>query len=148
MTRAQDLLTAYSQLDWEIYVTLADDLCRVTEDIHTELTNHARLYSYYSGLYEVGKRDVERIESDLEKTRAAASIKVQEDLKSGGTRATVATIEAHVCRNGDVVELEGILRDERLKLGLLKSLITALSQKKDMLVQLSSNDRAEKKLYS
>ena len=65
MTKATDLLLAYENLNWEVYVSLSEDLTKInTLSIDDELARQATVFSYYAGLYEHAKRDSEIIVID------------------------------------------------------------------------------------
>jgi hypothetical protein len=142
------LIEVYEDLDWSTYIALTDELCKIQGNIQDELTNHARIYAYYAGMYEIAKKDVEKQEIALERSLADARNRATDSLQSRGSRATVAAVDNEATMDGDVQHQQDRLNDIKYKLGLLRSLTSALSHKKDMLVQLSSNERAEKKLYS
>ena len=56
--RADNLLNAYSILDWNVYVQLCDELIKIDrEDLEAELTKQAYRYSHYNGLLALAKRD-------------------------------------------------------------------------------------------
>lgn len=149
MTKASDLLTAYENLDWEVYVTLSEDLTHIDEvRIDDELSKQATLFSYYSGLYEHAKRDSEITEGELTKCQALARIRGQEECEGTGIRATVAVLDSYVNSDESCSKINLMLTETKYKVGLLKCLMQSLSHKKDCLIQLSANQRDEKKIYS
>ena len=149
MTKATDLLLAYENLTWELYVDLSDDLTAINPlNIEGELLKQARVFSYYSGLYENAKRDCEILEIELTKCQAYARIRGQEECEIKKIKATVAIMDSFVDSDESCTEITLNLAETKSKQGLLKSLMQALSHKKDMLVQLSANQRDEKKIYS
>tara|TARA_R100001143_G_C3298001_1_gene104291 strand:+ start:115 stop:564 length:450 start_codon:yes stop_codon:yes gene_type:complete len=149
MTKATDLLTAYDNLDWDVYIALSEDLTHINEvQIDDELSKQATLFSYYSGLYEYAKRDSEITEVELTKCQAEARIKGQAECEAAGTRPTVAVLDSFVNTDEFCAKITLSLIETKYKLGLLKSLMQSLSHKKDCLIQLSANQRDEKKIYS
>lgn len=149
MSKATDLLLAYEQLDWETYVVLSEGLTTIDAlRVEKELTTQPKLFSYYAGLFETAKKDVEKLEIELTQAVARAKIDAATSLKSSGVRPTAALLETHAETDPDVVELTENLTNVKYKMGLLKSLMQALSHKKDCLVQISANQRAEKGLYN
>lgn len=144
MSKSQDLLTAYEQLDWDLYVQLADGLCKVDRhDIEEELVSFPRVFSYYSGLYEYARQDVAKWEARLEKMTAELKREAADQLKSAGTRPTVDAVMTRVNVSEDLYIFKEDLEVRKGRLGLLKSLVSGMQSKKDMLVQISANSRAE-----
>jgi len=149
MTRATDLLLAYENLDWETYVELSDDLAAIDPlNIDGELMKQAQKFSYYAGLSEYAKKDCSILEIRLEGCQASARIRGQSECEAKGVRPTVAILDSYVHSDESCNEITLNLAEAESKQGLLKSLMQALSHKKDMLVQLSANQRDEKKIYS
>ena len=143
-SKAQDLLTAYEQLDWDLYVKLADGLCKVDRhDIEEELMTFPRVFSYYSGLYEYARQDVAKAEASLEKMTAELKREAADQLKSSGTRPTVDAVMTRVNTSEGLYMARESLEVLKGRLGLLKSLVSGMQSKKDMLVQISANSRAE-----
>lgn len=148
MSKASDLLIAYENLDWETYIVLSESLTKIDpRSVEEELTNQPKLFSYYAGLFETSKKDVEKTEIDLTQAVARAKMSAATALKSTGVRPTAALLETHAETDDDVVALTEELNKLKYKSGLLKSLMQALTHKKDCLVQISANQRAEKGLY-
>ena len=139
MNRADGLLEVYTDLDFHTYIALSDEICRITrKDLETDMVNHARVFSYYAALLEEARKDVEIHENKLEQRIVDAKMDATEALKSEGVRATVAAVESLAMSNADVREAQDALSNLKYKMGLLRSLTSALSHKKDMLVQLLS----------
>jgi hypothetical protein len=149
MTKATDLLLAYENLDWEVYVNLSEDLTKIDSmRIDDELSRQATVFSYYSGLYEHAKRDSEIKEIELNQATADAKIKAQSECEVTGKRPTANLLETYVNLDSTCNDLSRKLTEAKYRLGLLKSLMSSLSHKKDMLVQISANQRTEKGIYS
>jgi hypothetical protein len=149
MTKANDLLLAYDNLSWEVYINLSEDLTYVDMmDIDSELRKQATLFSYYAGLYEHAIRDAGITEGELTQSQAAARIRGQAECEVKGVRPTVAVLDSFVNADELCIKLNFSLVETNYKLGLLKRLMQSLSHKKDCLIQLSANQRDEKKIYS
>jgi hypothetical protein len=65
-----------------------------------------------------------------------------------GARATVAAVEDYVGRDSTLHTMKKNLEEKRYKQGLLKSLVQSMSHRKDLLVQLSANSRAETRMIT
>ena len=140
MTKATDLLLAYENLNWELYIDLSEDLTKINSmRIDDELSKQATVFSYYSGLYEHAKRDSEITEVELTKCQAEARIRGQAECEATGTRATVAVLDSFVNTDESCAKITLSLVETKYKLGLLKSLMQSLSHKKDCLIQLNFN---------
>jgi len=149
MSKAHDLLVAYDNLTWETYVDLSTSLSNIDPRYVDEaLATQPQLYSYYAGLYETAKQDVANKENDLNNAEADAKAKAVKHYQSTGSRPTAVLLDAFVDGDEVVKDLRKELIDTEYKAGLLKALMYALSQRKDCLVQLSANNRAEKGLYN
>jgi hypothetical protein len=150
MTKASDLLLAYENLDWEVYVALSEDLTSINmNSIDEELAKQATIFSYYSGLYEYAKKDHDILQIELDEERADARIRAQQEGEQrSGKRPTANILDAYVTSDPACKILVRNLADCSSKVGLLKRLMNALSQKKDTLVQIASAQREEKKIYS
>lgn len=140
-----DLTELLDDFTWENFTDISNSLVRFDErHIDDEMLRQASIYSYYHGLMVAAKRRMNDLETDL--TRLTAQ------LRSGHKHSTptkltakdlddlVESDEAYVSGSKDV-------NDATFKYELIRGLVKALEQKKDMLVQVSSNKRAETKLY-
>lgn len=143
--RANILLTAYKTLDWESYITLCDMLTKVTKDsIEGNLQIQASLYSHYAGLLALASLDVDRAENGVDRCIAGARQRIE--LSSG--KLAEKYMEAAIEREEDVQSHKKNLIEAEYRYNLLHSLVKALDQKKDCLIQMSSNHRAEINLYA
>lgn len=147
MSKWKELLSVYLDLDFETYVTIVNDIMSVDRDtLDDELENHARIYSYYCGLYEQSKKDFEQENINL--VFRQGQIKQEITDSYTGKRLTALVMETSLECNEELVVLQNLLLEKKYKLGLLKSIVMSLAAKKDTLVQLSANSRAEKNIYS
>tara|TARA_R100000152_G_C6781767_1_gene217053 strand:+ start:3564 stop:4013 length:450 start_codon:yes stop_codon:yes gene_type:complete len=149
MSRADDLLLAYQDLDWDLFVDISDSIIKINDrDIDNELIKHASQFSYYSGLCDLAKKDVEQ--SSLRVTQFASETRKEYSIrcKAEGKKATAKDLDDYVFSHTTYIELSTILNESMHKLNLLKSLVQAFIHRKDMLIQLSANGRAEKNIYS
>ena len=149
MSRADDLLLAYKDLNWDLFVDISDSIIQINaRDIDNELTKHASQFSYYSGLCDVAKRDVEEASLKLTQFSSETRRDYAVTCKAEGKKATAKDLDDYVFSNTTYLELSSVLNEATHKLNLLKSLVYAFIHKKDMLIQLSANGRAEKNIYS
>ena len=145
MNKAQSLIEALEDLTWENYVDVADAVTQFDKhEIDTELARQASVYSYYQGLLSVAKNRLDQ--ANLELTKFTAQIR-KEKKSSTVAKQTAKDLDDFVESNPDFAVYSEKANEASFKYTLLKGLVSALDHKKDMLVQLSSNRRAETNLY-
>jgi len=148
MSRADDLLLAYNDLNWDLFVDISDSIIKINErDIESELMKHASQFSYYSGLCDVAKRDVEEASLKLTQFSSETRRDYAVKCKADGKKATAKDLDDFVMSEPEFALYTKKVNDAQFKYTLLKGLVSSLEHKKDMLVQLSSNRRAETNLY-
>lgn len=140
--------TAQELLNWETYTEVAQALTRINPyDINGELTSHPSLYSYYASLRDVAKADYDRAVHAIAEFTALKKKEIAENPPKG-KRLTDKYLESLV----EVNPVYNTLCEEAIEknkfYSLLKSLTSSLEHKKDCLVQMSANTRAETKLSS
>ena len=147
--KSDDLLRAYEDLDMDLYLTLADSLLNIDKfSVNDEILKHSRLYSYYAGLMEYASYQVKQSEQDLEKYQADLKNDARDAIIKAGARATVAAVEDYVGRDEGLDTMKRSVEEKRYKQGLLKSLVQSMQHRKDLLVQLSANSRAETRMIT
>lgn len=147
MNKWEEFLKIYLDLDFETYFEIVDDIMSINRNnLDDELENHARVFSYYSGLYEQSKKDFEIENLDLTYKQKQLQKEIEDSYT--GKRLTALVMETRLGSNEVLQSLLLELENKRFKLNLLKAIVSAFSAKKDMLVQLSANCRAEKNIYS
>jgi|TARA_R110000824_G_scaffold76840_5_gene194633 hypothetical protein len=145
MTRIEILIETLDDLSWEVYPDIVESLMRFDRNQLTdELERQGPIYSYYYGLMCVAKKKLD--ESNQFMTAAAANARKEAkfDTKVKLTAKDLDDIAFTDPIYEDTLEK---VRTYSEKYGLLKGIVASLEQKKDMLIQLSSNARAEANLY-
>lgn len=145
MNKSEILIEVLEDLTWDIYPELVDKLMKFNRStIDDEIERQASIYSYYYGLMCVAKRKVDEYDQDA--TRAAAN--ARRDAKFS-TKSKLTAKDLDDVAFADPIYEKALenLRDYREKYGMLKGIVSSLEQKKDMLIQLSANARAETNLY-
>jgi len=146
MSKANELLEVLDELDWDNYVAVADAATKFSMvEIETELARQASIYSYYQGMLSLAKKNLDA--AKLELTRFCATERKREKGNRAGTKITAKDLDDLVESSDGFFAYNKAQNDCEFKYTLLKGLTSALEQKKDMLVQLSSNRRAETNLY-
>lgn len=141
------LLDAFSEMSWDIFPELVKRLVEINkDDVEGELQRLPPLYAYYYGLMGVSKQDMNIMESDRDSFAAQLrKDKFEEKIKSG-EKATDKYLESLINANVEFQRLNKAAINCQFKYDLFKGLIESLAFKKDCLVQLSAQRRAEVKL--
>ena len=143
--RANDLLKAYEDLDWDLYITLAESLLEIDKfSLDNELMGHSTMYAYYAGLSERANWERKKCENEIE----AYEAELKNSARSTLSKTTVAAIQDYVSTDVPLQDMKKDLEDKTYKYGLLKSLITSMQHRKDLLIQLSANSRAETRMIN
>jgi len=146
LSKAQNLLEAFDDLTWENYVDIADGVTQFDKhEIDTEMARQASVYSYYQGLLSIAKRKLD--EANLDLTKYAAQARKEHKSYSFPKKLTAKDLDDFVESSSEFEVYTISVNDAQFKYTLLKGLVSSLEHKKDMLVQLSSNRRAETNLY-
>lgn len=142
----KELLGCLEDLTWEAYIDISDALMCIDKDkLDEEMCTLPQVYSYYHGLMIKAKRDKDIAAKELNQFISRESQKVRENATKKLTdKATMAMVEGS--STFESYQMNAIEADE--KYGLMKAIIASLSQKHDFVIQLSSNRRAETKLYN
>lgn len=145
MNKAQSLLEALEDLTWENYVDIADGITQYDKHaIDDEMTRQASIYSYYQGLLSISKKKLD--DANLELTKFTAQSR-KERKETSASKQTAKDLDDFVESSEEYYLHTKRVNDAQFKYTLLKGLVSSLEHKKDMLVQLSSNRRAETNLY-
>jgi hypothetical protein len=125
---------------------LCDRLTKIDKyQLEDELKRQSSIYAYYSGAMIIAKQRMDQLEVQIEQKSASVRLAA---VDSSDKKITDKNLEAIVTADPDISSLKQDYNNLTTRYSLLKSLVTALDHKKDMLIQLSSNQRAETKLYN
>ena len=146
MNKAQSLLEVFEDLTWENYIEVADAATKFDKhEIDMELSRQASVYSYYQGLLSISKKNLD--EANLTLTTYMAQTRKDKKTRSYPKKLTAKDLDDYVESSEEYIKYSKEVNDASFKYTLLKGLVSSLDHKKDMLVQLSSNRRAETNLY-
>ncbi len=133
----------------EGYLKLVNQITHLDPNkIDEELQKQASLYSWYHGLLALCKKKVREAESNLEVFESLARNDEYNRRMEEGLKATEKIMESYIKALSEYRELVNTKIQLETKYDLLKGIVTSLSHKKDSLIQMSSNARAEKNIYS
>ena len=137
--------TLLDDFTWDNYKDISDALVKFDgSNIDDEMQRQASLYSYYHGLMIAAKKMVNDLDADL--TRLSAKLRSGYK-RSSTTKLTAKDLDDLVLADDSFVVAQKEVNEATFKYELLKGLVKALEQKKDMLQQVSANKREEIKLY-
>ncbi len=139
----QDLLTNFN---WDNYKEISEAISKVNQNqIETEMSHQASMYSYYHGLMASAKHEYNDLQTDVNSLTA----QLRAGHKNGSSvKLTAKDLDDLVFSDQSFVEAQKNLNELSFRYEVLKGLCRALEHKKDMIVQMSSNRRAETKLYN
>jgi hypothetical protein len=143
-----DINQIINELDMDTYNEICQSITRIDRsNMDVELSRHASHYSYYSAMQDLCKKKVD--DKNLELTMYMAQTRKERKSESAVLgKPTAKDLDDHVLSQAEYGRICREVNDLTLKYNMLKSLVQSLGQKKDLLVQLSANMRAEKNIYS
>jgi hypothetical protein len=141
----KELIASLEDFTWENYKDISDALVKFDEfNIDNEMLRQASIYSYYYGLMSAAKKQMNDLDADV----VRLSSKLRSGYKHSATgKLTAKDLDDLVFADESYQMALTEVNDATFKYELLKGLVRALEQKKDMLQQVSANKREETKLY-
>ena len=144
-----DINQIINELDMDTYNEICQNITKINRsDMDVELSRHASHYSYYSAMQDQCKKKLD--DKNLELTMYMAQTRKErtEEGRSLAKKPTAKDLDDYVLSQEEYGRIVREVNELTLKYNMLKSLVQSLGQKKDLLVQLSANMRAEKNIYS
>ena len=144
-----DINQVINELDMDTYNEICQSITKIDRsNMDVELSRHASHYSYYSAMQDLCKKRLD--DKNLELTMYMAQTRKErtEEGRNSPKKATAKDLDDYVLSQPEYGRIGRELNELTLKYNMLKSLVQSLGQKKDLLVQLSANMRAEKNIYS
>ena len=135
-------------LPLERYLEIGKDVSRINpEELDYELMRQAYTYSYFSILESEAHQLYETAMSEFLRYQSTAKVEERERRQRDKQKATDKSLEDWVSAQPEYQELlsNTIEADGRRK--RIRGIVRGLEQRKDTLIQLSSNKRAESKIY-
>jgi hypothetical protein len=144
-----DINEVVDNLDMETYNEICQRITQIDRsNMDVELSRHASHYSYYSAMQDLCKRKLDDGNLDLTMYMAQTRKLRTEECVGLAKKPTAKDLDDYVISQDEHRRLALQVNELTLKYNMLRSLVQALGQKKDLLVQLSANMRAEKNIYS
>jgi hypothetical protein len=141
----EDLLASLRyQVSGNLYSSsIQDDLNIDVNNLQEEFAEHSRRFAWYSTAFELASAEADRKDAALKRTYAIMDANMRETLKSLGQKFTEKVVEGRVLTCPEYVKAEDAALAAKEMKGLLKAARDAMAQRKDCLVSLGANLRAE-----
>lgn len=143
MTTVPKLVPTYKVGTLEYASTLEQDLHIDRSNLSEEFSEHSSRYAWYSTAYELALDYENRLKTALERLYAKLDVEARTSFELNGVKATEKKIENHVLMHPDYVAVADAYNDAKLQTGLIKAARDAMIMKKDCLISLGANIRAE-----
>lgn len=127
---------------------LAYEVCRIDMiNLQMTLQGHASLRAWVGAVFEQARVEEERAKWELTKTRASALLAARGVDPLTQKAKTVGAMDAEVEMNPAVIQAQERCFAATEKRGALRAMVDALSDRKDMLVQIAAKMREEQHNY-
>ena len=135
--------------DWSMFRPIFQRLTDIdTNRLEEEMQKLPSRYSDYHTLCIKSKKMVDEEARSLAELTATLGKQANDELPAQAQKATAKNVENYIFSNSDYNKQVKQVNKAQEKYLTLKGLVNALEMKKDMLVQLNANKRAETKLYN
>jgi len=133
------------EFNWEGYHILSEELLKFDDhSVDAELSHQASTYSFFHAVMCLAKKEL----SDAEAEHMQFMSRLRRDIKNdSSSKQTAKDLDDAVLSDDKNREHQNRVNELSFRYELLKGLVRALEQKKDMLQQVSANKREETKLY-
>jgi len=141
-----DLSELLSNFSWDNYKQISEAISEINQnEMETEMSKQPSMYSYYHGLMASAKHEHNDLNTDVN----ALTAKLRAGHKNASSvKLTAKDLDDLVMSDEAYITASKDLNEASFRYEVLKGLCRALEHKKDMIVQMSSNRRAETKLYN
>ena len=137
------LIDKYVVAGQEYESQLDEDLHIDRFNLNEEFTKHSERFAWYATAYELAQSYENRLKVDLERLYALLDIKVRGTMTQQGMRITEKKVENAVITDNTYMDLMDRYQSAKEQTGVLKAARDAMYAKKDVLVSLGANIRAE-----
>lgn len=123
--------------------TAEEDLAVDRDNLSYEFEKHASSFNNYASAYEICLDYETRKKAQLERLYALCDVQARAEMTQGGVKVTEKKVENMVITMTDYVKMQDEYFDACLQTRLVKAARDAMIQKKDCLISLGANIRAE-----
>ncbi len=135
--------------DWQNFRALSTEICSINENnLSNEMVKLPNLYVQWYQLLARARKRLDAKSAELSRISAELSKECQTTYSNTGKKATAKDIDSYVLSHADYLYVNRGVYEAKEVYEMIKSVVNAISHKKDMLVQLNSDRRAETKLYN
>lgn len=120
-----------------------EDLSIDPADINTCIVNHPAQFAWYATAYELCNDHEQRLKAKLDRMYAQLDCSVRIEAEAHGIKMTEPKIKNTILDRPEYVETQTAYFEASRNTGLAKAARDAMMHRKDMLVNLASNYRAE-----
>lgn len=122
---------------------LGEDLSVNHSALSDVFATHAEKFAWYSTAYELAQDHEARLKEELARTYARVDHKIRMEAKGANVKMTEKMVENSVITHPIYTELQEKYLDAKRNSGLLKAARDAMIHRRDMLIQMGANYRAE-----
>ena len=135
--------------DWQNFRALSTEICSINENnLSNEMIKLPNLYVQWYQLLARARKKVDAKNAELSRISAELSKEFQTTYSDKGKKATARDIDSYVFSHENFNKINRETYEAKEVHEMIKSVVNAITHKKDMLVQLNSDRRAETKLYN
>jgi hypothetical protein len=139
----------FDSINFETFELLNNTVMRIDREyIDDEMSKHSLTYTYYNGIYNKHKKQLERMQMEFESTCSLLRSEEARRGKAGGGKIPAHVLDDYIKSLPEYKSGMSKIIDTDEKLGYIKAILDGFQHKKDMMVQISANRRSETKLYS
>jgi hypothetical protein len=138
-----NLLTSFSVGDVQYSSTLEDDLHIDNANIAEAYLTHSNKFAFYATAYELALDHETRMKARLDQVYALLDEQARQELQAKGLKVTEKMVENVVITSDDYKTTQERYFEAKKNTGLLRASKDAMMARKDMLVSLGANYRAE-----
>lgn len=129
--------------DKKYQFNLPHDLFINPGNLNGEFAEHSERFAWYSTAFELAQDWEKRLKVALERCYAQEDYKARMELTGAGIKFTEKMIEATVTTSAAYMQLTDAYLEAQKNTGLLKAARDAMIHRRDMLVGMGANYRAE-----
>ena len=122
---------------------LKAELAFKESEINQALMEHPAKFGYYAMLYYESERQTLKLKQILEITEAKVDGEIRAQYEGAGKPPTEAQIKSKIVRHTEVIAAQRAYNKAKTIQQLCKHAVDAFRHRKDMLIQVSFNRRAE-----
>ena len=127
----------------EVESTLQDDLSMDKLNLSHEFEIHSERYSFYATAYELCLDRERRLKAGLARAYAVLDVQARAQLKANGIKIVEKKVENVVITSQQYVILQDDYFESQRMTGLLKAARDSMIHKKECMISLGANMRAE-----